>query len=124
MDPDQPAHPHSLIRIQMLFAISFLTCYRICKRTAWILIRLRGCAGWSGSMLVANTLCCFCHDAAQIYIFTPFLPLNLYTWLVWHCIWSCFTINISDFNIRILLNVGLSLYWRHRPVIITASTQI
>jgi hypothetical protein len=26
----------------------------------------RGCAGWSGSMLVANQLCWFCHDAAQI----------------------------------------------------------
>jgi hypothetical protein len=23
-------------------------------------------AGWSGSMLVANPLCWFCHDAAQI----------------------------------------------------------
>jgi hypothetical protein len=29
-----------------------------CK-TAWILIRPRGCAGWSGSMLVANALCWF-----------------------------------------------------------------
>jgi hypothetical protein len=27
-----------------LFAISFSTCYRVCKRTARILIRLRGCA--------------------------------------------------------------------------------
>jgi hypothetical protein len=26
-----------------LFAISFSTCYRVFKRTAWILIRLRGC---------------------------------------------------------------------------------
>jgi hypothetical protein len=34
MDPDQPA-------------ISFSNCNRIGKRTAWILIRLRGCAGWS-----------------------------------------------------------------------------
>jgi hypothetical protein len=25
----------------MLFAISFTTCHRVCKRTAWILIRLR-----------------------------------------------------------------------------------
>jgi hypothetical protein len=33
------------------------------------LIRLRGCAGWSGSMLVANPLCWFCHDAAHIVIF-------------------------------------------------------
>jgi hypothetical protein len=31
----------------MLFNISFSTWYRVCKRTAWILIRLRGCAGWS-----------------------------------------------------------------------------
>jgi hypothetical protein len=30
-----------------------------------ILIRLRGCAGWFGSMLVANPLCWFCRDAAQ-----------------------------------------------------------
>jgi hypothetical protein len=25
-----------------------------------------GCAGWSGSMLVANPLCWFCHGVAQI----------------------------------------------------------
>jgi hypothetical protein len=36
----------------MLFAISFSTCYRLCKRTALILIRLRGCAGWSGSTML------------------------------------------------------------------------
>jgi hypothetical protein len=47
----------------MLFAISFSTCYRVCKQTAWILIGLRRCAGWSGSMLVANALCWFCHGA-------------------------------------------------------------
>jgi hypothetical protein len=47
---------------------SFFTCYRVCKRTAWILIRLRGCAGWSGSMLVANPLCWFCRDAAHIFV--------------------------------------------------------
>jgi hypothetical protein len=50
----------------MLFAISFSTCNRVCKRTAWILIRLRGCAAWSWSMLVANALRWFCYDAAQI----------------------------------------------------------
>jgi hypothetical protein len=50
----------------MLFAISFSSGYRVCKRTAWIFIRLRGCAGWSGSMLVANPLCWFCHGAAHI----------------------------------------------------------
>jgi hypothetical protein len=48
----------------MLFAIS--TCNKVSKRTAWILIRLRGCTGWSGSMLVANPLFWFCHDTAQI----------------------------------------------------------
>jgi hypothetical protein len=45
--------------------MGFSTCYRVCKRTAWILIGLRGCAGWSGSMLVANPLCWFCHDTAH-----------------------------------------------------------
>jgi hypothetical protein len=68
MDPDQTS-----LRIRavwsgsMLFAISFSTCYRVCKRTAWILIRLRGCAGWSGSILVANPLCWFCRDAAHLF---------------------------------------------------------
>jgi hypothetical protein len=27
-------------------------------------------AGWSGSMLVANPLCWFCHGAAQIFLGT------------------------------------------------------
>jgi hypothetical protein len=31
-------------------------------------MRLHGCAGWSGSMLVANALCWFCHDAAQMMV--------------------------------------------------------
>jgi hypothetical protein len=35
----------------------------------WILIRLRGCIGWSGSMLIANPLCWFCHGAAHIKMF-------------------------------------------------------
>ncbi|XP_060607680.1 DNA repair protein complementing XP-A cells homolog [Ruditapes philippinarum] len=47
----------------ILFAFSFSTCNRVCRRTAWILIRLRGCAGWSRSMLVPNPLCWFCHGA-------------------------------------------------------------
>jgi hypothetical protein len=38
-------HPCSLIRIHAVRYHSFSTCYRVCKRTAWILIRLRGCAG-------------------------------------------------------------------------------
>jgi hypothetical protein len=50
----------------MLFAISFSTCKRIGKRTAWILIRMPGCAGWSGSMLVANPLYWFCNDTAHM----------------------------------------------------------
>jgi hypothetical protein len=57
----------SLIRIHAV-GYQFSTCYRICKCTAWILIRLRGCADWSKSMLVAKALCWFCHDAAQFYI--------------------------------------------------------
>jgi hypothetical protein len=65
MDPDQPAHPRSLVRIH---AFRLLTLLQVEKLTAykWILIRLRGCAGWSGSMLVANPICWFCRDAAQI----------------------------------------------------------
>jgi hypothetical protein len=59
----RPAWIHSSLRIHavwsgsMLFAISFSTCNRVYKRTAWILIRLRGCAGWSGckrTMLVLS----------------------------------------------------------------------
>jgi hypothetical protein len=46
--------------------ISFSTCIIVCKQTAWILIRLQGCAGWSGSMLVAIALCWFCRDAAHL----------------------------------------------------------
>jgi hypothetical protein len=53
----------------LLFAFSFSTCNRVCKRTAWILTRLRGCAGWSGSMLAANALCWFCRDAAHMLCF-------------------------------------------------------
>jgi hypothetical protein len=56
----------------MLLAISFSTCNRVGKRTAWIQTRLRGCAGWSRSMLVANALCWFCHYAAHI--------KNKYSW--------------------------------------------
>jgi hypothetical protein len=48
------------------FAISFSTCNRIGTRTKWTLIRLRGCAGWSGSMLVANALFWFCRDTVHI----------------------------------------------------------
>jgi hypothetical protein len=57
----------------MLFAISFSTKNRVGKRTAWILIRVRGCAGWSGSMLVANPLCWFCLDTAHMSLMAEFL---------------------------------------------------
>jgi hypothetical protein len=67
MDPDLPGHPHSLFRIHAVRLQFLYLCYRVCKRTAWILIRLRGSAGWSGSMLVANPLCWFCHDTAHLY---------------------------------------------------------
>jgi hypothetical protein len=62
MDPDQPVHPGSLIRIH---AVSFFTCNRVGKRTAWILIRQRGCACWSGSMRDASPICWLCRGAAQ-----------------------------------------------------------
>jgi hypothetical protein len=58
MDPYQPADQ---------FTISLSTCNCFCKPTAWILIRLCRCAGWPGSMLVANALCWFCHGVTQIY---------------------------------------------------------
>jgi hypothetical protein len=54
----RPAWIQTSLRIRavwsgsMLFPISFSTCYRVCKQTARILIRLR--------------VCWFCHDAAQM----------------------------------------------------------
>jgi hypothetical protein len=65
----RPAWSQTSLRIRvvwsgsMLFTISFSTCNRVCKRIAWILIRLRR---WSGSMLVASALCWFCHGAAHM----------------------------------------------------------
>jgi hypothetical protein len=73
----RPAWIQTSLRIRavrsgsILFAISFSTCYRVCKRTAWSLIRLRG---WSGSMLVANPLCLFCHDGRGISKLLPSTP--------------------------------------------------
>jgi hypothetical protein len=77
-------HPRSLISGSMLFAISLSTYNMVCKWTAWILIRLCRCAGWSGSMLVANPLCWFCHDAAHMifverYIWLMLLDKNVKT---------------------------------------------
>jgi hypothetical protein len=56
-----------LLSGSMLFAYQLYYMWRNWERTAWILIRLRGCAGWSGSMLVANALCWFCRDVAHFY---------------------------------------------------------
>jgi hypothetical protein len=58
MDPDQPAHPRSLIRIH---AVGLPTLLQVEK--------LHKCTGWSASMLVANPLCWFCHEAAQLCLF-------------------------------------------------------
>jgi hypothetical protein len=67
MDPDQPAHL-AVWSGSMLFTIGFSSCYMVCKQIALILIRLRGWAGWSWSMLVANPLCWFCRDVAHFYL--------------------------------------------------------
>jgi hypothetical protein len=67
----------------MLFTVSFSTCNRVGKRTAWILIRLRGCAGWSGSMLVANPLCWFCHDTTHMCFFFNCFGTLLITVFYW-----------------------------------------
>jgi hypothetical protein len=55
---------------------SLSVCNRVGKQTSWMLIRLRGCAGWSGSMLVANPLCWFCHGTAQL-LFHFFCDLGM-----------------------------------------------
>jgi hypothetical protein len=68
MDPDQPAHPHSLIRIhtvrlptlsqvEKLIANSMDSDQTATVRMRWLR---------SGSMLVANALCWFCCDAAHV----------------------------------------------------------
>jgi hypothetical protein len=58
MDLDQPELPRSLIRIH---AVSLPTLLQVEKLIANSMdpdhVRLRGCAGWSWSTLVANALC-------------------------------------------------------------------
>ena len=50
---DWPAHPHSLAWVYMVFrCISAVA--RSCKRTVKVMIRLRGCAGWSWFSLLAH----------------------------------------------------------------------
>jgi hypothetical protein len=58
-------HIHAVWSGSMLFAYQLYYKWRNWQRTAWILIRLGGCAGWSWSMLVTNPLC---HDLAHLYI--------------------------------------------------------
>jgi hypothetical protein len=89
MDPDQPAHPRRLIRIHAQFAISFSTCYRVCKRTAWILIRLDTC--WSQTHyvgFVVTWLKCFpiCKRANILFHFPQNLS-NKNTWKQKMCNW-------------------------------------
>jgi hypothetical protein len=62
MDPDQPAHPRSLIRIH---AVRYQFLYLLKGLKANSMDPYQGCAGWSGSMLVANALRWFCHDTAH-----------------------------------------------------------
>jgi hypothetical protein len=62
MDPDQPAHPRSLIRIQ---AVRLPTLLQVELLIANSMDPDQ--TGWSGFMLVANPLCWFCHDTAHIY---------------------------------------------------------
>ena len=65
-DSDKPGHPPSLIRV---FAVrmkkAWVLSYPLSAQ--WrLLIRLRGCSGRSESSLGTQSLCWFCHEAAQI----------------------------------------------------------
>ena len=65
-DSDQPGHPPSLIRV---FAVrmkkAYVLSYPLSAQRR--LIRLGGCPGWSESSLGAQSLCWFCHVAADLY---------------------------------------------------------
>jgi hypothetical protein len=103
MDPDQPAHPRSLIRIHAV-RFHFSTCNRVGKGTAWILIRLRRCAGWSGSMLVANPFCWFCRDAAQIMMLHLTIQISTYKKAKFY---NCYFLPLSclhEIKVLILIN--------------------
>jgi hypothetical protein len=68
MDPYEPAHPRSLIRIH---AVRLQTLKQVEKLIANSMDpdqTTLGCAGWSGSMLVVNPLCWFCRDTAQMFL--------------------------------------------------------
>jgi hypothetical protein len=62
------------------------------KRTTWFLIKLRGCAGWTGSMLVANALCWFCRDAAHMIYHSIKFQINTYTILFWNATWRLYNL--------------------------------
>jgi hypothetical protein len=62
MDQGQPAHPRSLIRIH---AVRLPTSLQVEKLIANNMDPDQT-VGWSGSMLVANPLCWFCHDTAHM----------------------------------------------------------
>jgi hypothetical protein len=66
----RPAWIQTSLRIRavwsgsMLFAISFSTCYRVCKRTAWILIRLHDSytslnLSWNTKLLTLLQFCMY-----------------------------------------------------------------
>ena len=77
-DSDQPGHLPSLIRV-----------FAVCMKKAWVLryplstqrrlIRLGRCPGWSESSLGAQSLCWFCHEAAQM-----FLTHSVMYWPCWN----------------------------------------
>jgi hypothetical protein len=69
MDPDQPTYPHSLIRIHAVRAPTLLQVEKLIANSMDP-VRLHGCTGWSGSMLVVNPLCWFCRDTAQMFFET------------------------------------------------------
>jgi hypothetical protein len=66
-DPDQPAHPRSLIRIHAVRLPTLLQGEKLIANSMDPDQTTR-CASWSGSMLLANALCWFCRDAAQNYM--------------------------------------------------------
>jgi hypothetical protein len=68
MDPDQPAHPRSLIRIH---AVRLQTLLQLEKPIT---------NSMDPDQTARNALCWFCHDAAHISVVVPLsIPLSLKT---------------------------------------------
>jgi hypothetical protein len=67
MDPDQPAQSDQDPCCSL--SVSLLVIGFVSEQHGSDPIRLRGCASWSGSLLVANPLCWFCHGMAQLHIY-------------------------------------------------------